>query len=117
MNFNRLHGQMIFDGNDDISEYATFSHFFDHDVIDLLVAETNRYAATAIQNRGGLEGLSVHSRFRKWTDVHAGEMKAFLAILLLMGIDRRPNYDSYWTTEWTMQAPGIRAILSRDCFT
>ncbi|XP_038065704.1 piggyBac transposable element-derived protein 4-like [Patiria miniata] len=116
MDFNQPHGQMIFAedgviGEDDISEYAIFSHFF-----DLLVTETNRYAATTIASKGGVDGLRRHSRLRKWRDVDAGEMKAFLAILLLMGMDRRPNYDAYWTTEWTIQTPGIRAILSRDRF-
>ena len=85
-------------------------------VADLLVTETNRYARTSIASKGGMENLGRHSRLRKWTDVHAGEMRAFLAILLLMGVDRRPSYDAYWTTEWTIQAPGVRAILSRDRF-
>lgn len=118
MEFNQPHGQMIFnqEGANDISEFGIFLTFFDSDVNDLLVTETNRYAETTIANKGGFDNLSTHSRLRKWKHVDDAEMKAFLAILLLMGIDRRPNYDFYWTTEWTIQAPGICWILSRDRF-
>ena len=125
MEFNQPHGQMIFDGDDDTepTEYGIFSHYFDGEVLNL-VTETNRYmymymymyAATTLANKGGMDGLSAHSRLRKWKDVDVAEMKAFLAILLLMGVDRRPSYDMYWTTEWTIQAPGIKFIMFRDCF-
>lgn len=71
-----------------------FSHYFDGEVLDLLVIETNRYAASTIANRGGMGGLSTYSRLRKWKNVDVPEMKAFLALLLLMAIDRRPSYDS-----------------------
>ena len=33
-----------------------------------------------------------------------------------MGLDRKPSYDAYWTTDWTMEAPGFRSIISRDRF-
>ena len=116
VNFNHQNGPLLFDGDEEPTEYGIFSHFFDGEVIDLLVRETNRYAATTIENKGGMDSLSQHSRFRKWKEVQANEMKAFLAIMLLMGIDRRSNYELYWTTEWTLEAPGIRSIMSRDRF-
>ncbi len=114
--FTHTTGQQIFEGEEEPTEYGIFSHFFDAPIINLLVVETNRYAATTISKKGGMNNLAPHSRFRKWQDVAASEMKAFLAILLLMGTDRRPNYDMYWTTEWTMEAPGLRSIMSRNRF-
>ena len=78
------------------------------------------YAATTLANKGGMDGLSAHSRLRKWKDVDVAEMKAFLAILLLMGVDRRPSYDMYWTTEWTIQHqepnPSCPVIVSTPAY-
>jgi hypothetical protein len=121
MDFSHPHGQLIVDTDDTTqpSEYGIFSHFFDGEVLDSLVLEKNRrYATTTtcISSRGGKDELSPHSRLRRWRDVDVPEMKAFLPLLLLMGVDRRPNYSLYWTTEWTIQAQRIKSIMSRDRF-
>lgn len=110
--------QMNFDEN--TTEYNVFPTFFDGEVIDFLVTETNRYSESVIEEKGGLENLSTHSRLRKWKNVDnlamSRAMRCFLAILLLMGLDRKPSYEAYWTSEWTMEAPGFRSIMSRDRF-
>ncbi|XP_064635787.1 piggyBac transposable element-derived protein 4-like [Lineus longissimus] len=51
-----------------------------------------------------------------WRDTTADEMRAFLAILIVMGNNKRPSYKSYWTTDSIIQMEGFRTIMSRDRF-
>ena len=57
----------------------------------LLVTETNRYAAKCRQN------VSEHAR--PWSDVTLEEMKAFVGMLIIMGIDKLPRIELYWSTK------------------
>ena len=61
----------------DVTPIELFSHFFTDEVWDLIVTGTNRYAAA---NRS----VSTHSH--PWTDVTVEEMKAFVGLLIIMGI-------------------------------
>ncbi|GFO19257.1 PiggyBac transposable element-derived protein 4 [Plakobranchus ocellatus] len=54
----------------------------DSGMITSLVEETNRYAE---QTLGGKE-LSPHSKFRQWIEVTVGEMRAFLGLIVAMGL-------------------------------
>ena len=45
------------------------STFFDEEVINFLVTETNRYGEAVIQGNGGLDNLRTHSRLHKWKNV------------------------------------------------
>ena len=57
----------------------------------------------------------VSSAIRKaWVDV--AEMKAFISVLIVMGLCRRFSYRSYWSTNWLLDMPGFRSILPRDRF-
>ena len=67
-----------------VSALDLFCRFFVVGVWDLLVTETNRYAAQTMQN-------STHAHPRPWTDIGVEEMKAFVGILMLMGICKLPR--------------------------
>ena len=57
-------------------------------VWDLLVTETNRYAAQhKLQN--------THAHPRPWSDVTVEEMKAFIGVSMLMGICRLPELEVF----------------------
>ena len=86
-----------------------FSRFFSDDVWELITTETNRHAARLRQQ-------SQHISPRHWHDTTVGEIKAFIGILILMGICRLPRLRLYWTTQYPYISPGICEIMSLTRF-
>ncbi|XP_035739231.1 piggyBac transposable element-derived protein 1-like [Vespa mandarinia] len=68
-----------------------FELFFDSTLWELIVDETNKYAE---YSRFSPRELKSFER-EIWTPVTVLEMKAFIAVLLEMGITRKPNIRSY----------------------
>ena len=68
-----------------------FMLYFTAGVWDLLVTETNRYADQTMQSNPGSY---------KWASspIDVAEMKAFVAIVLAMGITKLPQYRMFWST-------------------
>jgi len=94
------------------SEYDIYSYFLSPSLIDMVVAETNRYAAQYLATAV----LRPKARAKRWKDLSAADVKAFLALLLLQSIVKMPTYESYWSTEFYMEVPGLRSIMPRDKF-
>ncbi|XP_071123974.1 piggyBac transposable element-derived protein 4-like [Mytilus edulis] len=87
----------------------------DNNVVDLLVKETNRYA----EDRKAVGNLKPRSRLHMWRPVNNEEMKAFLGLLLLMGIIQKPTLASYSETQdklWLRRTPSFRSVMTRDRF-
>ncbi|XP_048244365.1 uncharacterized protein LOC125376709 [Haliotis rufescens] len=85
------------------------------DLFDLLVRETNRYAEQYLQGRT----LSPQSRARAWRPVDREEMRAFLGLLLAMGVVRKPTIASYWNEgdkNWLASTPSFGGIMPRNRF-
>ncbi|XP_067661397.1 piggyBac transposable element-derived protein 4-like [Haliotis asinina] len=99
---------------ENLSEYDAFSLFFNDEVFDLLVTETNRYAAQFIAEK--MDTLKVHSRAKNWKAVDTSEMRAFISILLVMGLSKKPSYESYWSSDPLLECKGFKAIMARDRF-
>ena len=76
-----------------------FSQFFDNDVIDLLVRETNRYAA---QCRGD----------NTW-ETNRQEIRAYLGFHILMGINKLPEVRDYWANDTRLHYAPIADKISR----
>ena len=79
--------------------------FFTDEVWDLLVDETNRYAA---QCRASMSAR----RPRPWHDVTREEMKAFVGMLMVMGICRLPRIENYWSTSHPLFTPQLYDVMS-----
>ena len=94
--FIHLHGPLIHASGS--SEYEIFCSLFPIELLALLVVETNRYYDQTVAALGGLDNLPPTSRLRDWMPVDLSCMKAFLVILILMGVDQRNSYELYWTT-------------------
>ena len=100
-----------------------FSQIFDNKIIGDLLEYTNINANAnhkkakykTLQNRKRLAKLA-NSHERKWKDVDELEMKAFVGIILYMGIISKPSIHEYWTRSHLFETPGIRCIMSRDRF-
>ena len=110
IDFQRQCGPLLH--TDESSEFEIFCHFFTPQIIQLFTEETNRYAADYLRDHS----LSAHSRARRWGSVTDGDIRAFLALLIIQGHDRLPDYPSYWATDYYTELPGVRSIMSRDKF-
>ena len=68
--------------------------FFDDKLVELIVRETNTYAAQKIQARSF---IPLRSRMRDWKPVTEDEMYVVLALFMLMGIIQKPTLRSYFS--------------------
>ncbi|CAG4989447.1 unnamed protein product [Parnassius apollo] len=62
-----------------------FSNLFPDELFEMIVKYTNKYAALK------------QSKF--WTDTNVNEIKAFLAIIILMGIGPQSDIELYWSAD------------------
>jgi hypothetical protein len=73
-----------------------FSLFFNDEPLNSIVVETKRYARHKI-----LEiQLSPRSIWSRWSDVLVPEMKAFLGLIIIMGLMPLSDIKDYWSSEW-----------------
>ena len=72
--------------SDDTTAVDLFCSYFTEEVWALLVTETNRYAKS---NR------SSKPKARAWTDITVEEMKAFIGLLIIMGVVKLPRLIMY----------------------
>ena len=54
--------------------------------------------------------------FRKWKDITLIEMKAFIGVILQMGMAQLSDIKDYWSTHVTLNFPFFRSVFSRDRF-
>lgn len=65
--------------------------------------ETNRYAAS---------NVATTPRARPWTPTTEEEMRAFIGMLIIMGVLKSPRLEMYWTQKWPeIATPGISSIM------
>jgi hypothetical protein len=82
-----------------------FNITFGNTVMDMLVQQTNLYAA---QNPPA-------SRY-KWYDTCVSEMYLFLGIIVAMGVHVLPGFADYWSGDSLLGVPGITAGMPIDRF-
>ena len=70
-----------------------FKMFFDDQLVELIMHETNTYAAQKIQARSF---IPLRSRMQDWKPVTKDEMYVVLALFMLMGIIQTPTLHSYF---------------------
>ena len=89
-----------------------FQLFLTAHVLQHILQTTNDYAAarlSAIPPRR-------RSIFRNWRIITMAELKAFLGILIMMGIVQISNIKDYWSSHVALNLPFFRSIMSRDRF-
>lgn len=89
-----------------------FNKFFSVSLFTTMATETNRYAEQFFNSR---ETLGRHSHVKSWEPVTTTEMKAFVAVLLEMGITKRPSIMSYWSKGFR-NIPWFDQMFARDRF-
>ena len=83
-------------------------------ILDKFVVETNSYGDEKV-NRN--RPLRRRSRLNLWTHVDVTEFKAFLGLVVNMGLNRKTRINEYWNSRNRSQAfPIYPATMSRDRF-
>ena len=89
-----------------------FSVFFDEDVWKFLVEHTNQYATAYLANKV----LKKRSLYINWKPVTVNEMKAFVAMILNMGIIQLPDLKDYWRKDETQSSIFSESVYQRPFF-
>ena len=77
-------------------------------MIDLIVKETNGYARQKLATN--------IARLNKWQDTTSQEVKAYLGICLIMGINNLPRLAMYWSSDPFIGNTGIQNVLTKNRF-
>lgn len=89
------------------------SLFLTDEFFDILVEQTNLYAA---QHKRNNPNLPPHSRAHEWFDTTRPEMKQLIALSLLMGIVVKPGISDYWSTSPLLKGSIFNSVMSRNRF-
>lgn len=90
------------------NELTFFLAFIGDDLWDLMVAETNRYAHQKLANNP--------ERLARYREVSRAELKAFIAINIIMGIVKLPTLVLYWSTDDFFANHGIKKTMAKSRF-
>jgi hypothetical protein len=78
-----------------------FELFFDDELIEFIVTETNRYASDSLREKAGPSSGNESS----WRDVTSSEVRVFLALVMLQSVVRKPDTEFYWSTRPILASP------------
>ena len=106
--FEKQPGPLLNDESDDPCDF--FDTILGSKTYDYIADQTNLYASQQQQS----SSTSTTSPSSEWEEVSRDEMRAFLGILITMGVHRLPSLADYWSTHPLLGAPGITKGMSRD---
>ena len=89
-----------------------FKLFFTDELVTKIVVETNKYANDRLENTT----VSKFSMWKDWMEVTAEEMRAFLGVIINMGLLYLPDIKEYFSKEFTHKVPFFSAVFSRQRF-
>ncbi|XP_022834925.1 piggyBac transposable element-derived protein 4-like [Spodoptera litura] len=79
-----------------------FSNLFPDDLINIIVTETNRYA--------------IQENSKNYMPTTQREIKAFLGVIIMMGLHPLPDFELYWSTDRFYNNPDISSTFSLTRF-
>ena len=83
-----------------------FHLFFTEALFEIVVNETNKYAAACM----GQE------KFQYWEEVTVEEIKAYIGFMILMGITKLPAISDYWKLDEVLHYAPIARRISKNRF-
>ncbi|KAI8793827.1 piggyBac transposable element-derived protein 4 [Biomphalaria glabrata] len=98
--------------SDQSSPLDFFHAIFDDRIKDNLINSINSFARKKCQ----LNNPRKRSVYGRWTDVARSELDKFMAVLIKIGIEKRPAISDYWTTAAEFYAPWIHHVFNRESF-
>ena len=100
--------QFTVDDNNNPMQF--FEKFFDEIVFEHIVNETNLFAKQFFDEN--VESLPQHSRAHQWYDTCIDEMKTFVALLILLGVDSKARSCIYFTKRESVCSPFYSKVMS-----
>ncbi|CAK9832780.1 PiggyBac transposable element-derived protein 4 [Anthophora retusa] len=90
-----------------------FNLFFNRAFLQMLKTESNRYARAFFDST---PRISIASRTTGWKKTTVPKLRAFIAVLLEMGITQKGNWKEYWSTDPLLAVPVFSQTMSRNRF-
>ena len=93
-----------------------FKLFLTPELVQNIVDQTNLYAKQHLESQQFQQYAANHpkSRSLKWKETNSEEMMVFLGLTLLMGLDKKPQLNMYWSTDPLFYSPIFSATMKRD---
>ena len=94
----------------------------------ILSENTNKYVHTKLRqtkDKGDKDPIELPSegvdqnpcaQLNNWEDTSPGEMKVFVAHLIVMGILKKNSLEQYWSRDSILNMPFFGHYMSRNCF-
>ena len=89
-----------------------FNIFIDEGILNPIINMTNRFAESELRKKPSTS----KSKTKDWKNLDFPSLMLYIACMMIMGIDKKPNIDCYWSTDAIFSGGIIRSILSRDMF-
>ena len=86
-----------------------FEKFFDDSLINNIVLETNRYAEQFLAANAC--NLSLRSRAKKWSETNAGEIKVYIGLLVLQGVNSKSENKMYFSKRESINSPFFAKVM------
>lgn len=96
----------------EVCPLSFFEFFFDQELMNKIVAETNIYNETIEKN----EKSTTRKHQKAWTDVNVDEMYSFFALCMLMAAVKKGRIKDYWSTDHLIATPIFGEVMPRDRF-
>lgn len=87
--------------------YFTTDQENNSNLIEKVITETNWYAEQSIQ-----QPIFAHSRINNWVPTDCSEMRAFIGVMMAMGLLKKPTIESYFL----LHSPSFSQVFSRNRF-
>ena len=97
---------IMFEIGNEARELDVFKKFFNDEILNVIVRETNRYA------RQKLAGEALD----KWQGVTLEEIKAFLGVSVVMGVNILPSISDHWSSNQFLGNEGIQKVMTKNCY-
>ncbi|GBM50123.1 hypothetical protein AVEN_185507-1 [Araneus ventricosus] len=91
-------------------EIDFFNIFFDDDLLNVIVEETNSFAQNTQTSAPST------SKSTKFSDLSIVDIKVFFAMIILMGIIKKPSLKMYFITNEVFATPFFNRVMPRDRF-
>ncbi|XP_068204630.1 piggyBac transposable element-derived protein 4-like [Palaemon carinicauda] len=86
--------------------------FVTDEIFDLIVIETNRFYDTT----AAMKPITRHSKMKAWKPVTKQDIEKFFGIFILMGLNKQPTFESYWSRSKMYGVDLIKTTMARNKF-
>lgn len=81
------------------------------EILESIKNSTNEYAAFQISQ---MSQLNQRSKFKKWVNIDLQEMRKFIAMIIVMALNRKPSIDDYYSENPLFFQPIIKELFTKD---